>query len=72
MKQSQNLRLLEYLQRSPISSFQACIYLRITSLHRRLTDLRKQGVSIDKKWSGKGNKKYYVYSLAQPKKSKNL
>ena len=48
---SQNARLLSHFKQGrKISSLSAYPLLGIASLHRRLTDLRRDGKRIDSKW----------------------
>ena len=42
-------RLLKALQKGTVTAYMAFIELQITSLHRRLTDLREMGYKIEKR-----------------------
>lgn len=42
-------RLLKALQNGTVTAYMAFIELHITSLHRRLTDLREMGYQIEKR-----------------------
>lgn len=69
-KKSQCNQLLKKLQRKKgITSLEAFQELGITSLHRRLTDLRQSGYEISGAWhykmdsNGRVEKKWKVYRL---------
>lgn len=47
---SQKAELHKYLKRKSITSREAFVELGITSLHRRLADLRNSGVSVGSRW----------------------
>lgn len=70
---SQTNRLHAHLRQGrKITSMSAMELLGITSLHRRLADLREQGVSIADSWQTVKNRfgedvKIKVYSLARTK-----
>lgn len=64
-KKSQCQKLLDYMKSKPVSSYAAVVELGITSLHRRLSDLRAQGCVIADEWTESNNKRFKIYRLVE-------
>lgn len=56
---SQCQRIVKAFGKRWFSSMIAFEHLKITSIHRRLTDLRNMGYVIEKKWHPSGEFKVY-------------
>ena len=67
---TQSQRIIEYIDRKgSISSMEAFRYCGITSLHRRLADLRKAGYVFGDGWWENGKTAYKTYWIEKrPKK----
>ncbi len=63
--QSQARRLLEFMKRNnTVTNMTAFSLFQITSFHRRLSDIKKFGVTIYSKWSDdEGTARCMIYGL---------
>ena len=65
---TQKLQVLQFIRETgSITTRQAAVELGIMSLHRRLTDLRRDGHKIDHETVDWGNKRFYRYYLRAEK-----
>lgn len=69
---SQAADIIVFMERTgSISAMEAFYGCGVTSLHRRLSDLRAMGYEFSEKWCGSGQKKYKRYSIKKrPKKAR--
>lgn len=62
---SQNQKVLEHLQRAPLTSWEAITDYRITRISGRIYDLRKAGHNITTTIVNGNETRYAVYQLTQ-------